>query len=152
MNANASRFNPAALGDYPQADINANINAAGVLSPAWKVNADFALRPSRLFDQPLSGRGKLAADDKHVSGVDATLSLGQNSVDLRGAFGAPGEKLTGASTAASSPRCGATCMAPWLPAASSRAAWRRRAPASSSMPTAWAGSRPSARPTTATCT
>lgn len=93
VNANASRFNPAALGDYPQADINANINAAGVLAPAWKVNADFALRPSRLFDQPLSGRGKLAADARHVSGVDATLSLGQNSVDLRGAFGAPGEKL-----------------------------------------------------------
>ena len=93
VSANASRFNPAALGDYPQADINANINAAGVLAPAWKVNADFALRPSRLFDQPLSGRGKLAADAKHVSGVDATLALGQNSVDLRGAFGAPGEKL-----------------------------------------------------------
>jgi len=93
VKANASRFNPAALGDYPQADLNADINAAGVLAPAWKVNTDFALRPSRLFDQPLSGRGKLAADAKHVSGVDATLALGQNKVDLNGAFGAPGEKL-----------------------------------------------------------
>ncbi|MFC5481265.1 translocation/assembly module TamB domain-containing protein [Massilia suwonensis] len=93
VNANASRFNPAALGDYPQADINAAVNASGVLAPAWKVNTDFALRPSRLFDQPLSGKGKLTADAKHVSGVDANLALGQNTVNLNGAFGAPGERL-----------------------------------------------------------
>jgi translocation and assembly module TamB len=93
VNANASRFNPAALGDYPQADINTVVNASGVLSPGWKVNADFALRPSRLFDQPLSGKGKLTADAKHVTGVDANLSLGQNTVNLNGAFGAPGERL-----------------------------------------------------------
>jgi len=93
VNANASRFNPAALGDYPQADINAVVNASGVLAPTWKVNTDFALRPSRLFDQPLSGKGKLTADAKHVSGVDANLALGQNTVNLNGAFGAPGERL-----------------------------------------------------------
>jgi translocation and assembly module TamB len=66
------------------------------------VAADFALRPSRLFDQPLSGRGKLAAGAVggtgaaagiHVHDVDASLALGQNTVDLRGAFGKPGEKL-----------------------------------------------------------
>jgi translocation and assembly module TamB len=93
VTANASRFNPAALGDYPQADINAVVNANGVMAPAWKVNTDFALRPSRLFDQPLSGRGKLSADAKRVSGVDAALALGQNSVTLNGGFGAPGERL-----------------------------------------------------------
>ncbi|THC44271.1 translocation/assembly module TamB domain-containing protein [Massilia sp. Mn16-1_5] len=93
VNASASRFNPAALGDYPQADINAVVNASGVLAPTWKVNTDFALRPSRLFDQPLSGKGKLTADAKHVSGVDANLALGQNTVNLNGAFGAPGERL-----------------------------------------------------------
>ncbi|MBD8529646.1 MULTISPECIES: translocation/assembly module TamB domain-containing protein [unclassified Massilia] len=93
VSANASRFNPAALGDYPQADINALVNASGVLAPTWRVNTDFALRPSRLFDQPLSGKGKLMADAKHVSGVDASLALGQNTVNLNGAFGAPGERM-----------------------------------------------------------
>jgi translocation and assembly module TamB len=93
VSANASRFDPAAFGDYPAADINADINAAGVVTPAWKVAASFALRPSRLFGQPLSGKGKLDANAKHVSNVDATLALGQNTVDLRGAFGAPGERL-----------------------------------------------------------
>jgi translocation and assembly module TamB len=98
VNAVASRLNPAAFGDFPKADINAEINAAGALAPQWQVAADFALRPSRLFDQPLSGQGKLVADagapgGVHVHDVNATLGLGQNTVALRGAFGAPGEKL-----------------------------------------------------------
>lgn len=93
VRADASRFNPAALGDYPQADINAVVNASGVLAPAWRVATDFTLRPSRLFDQPLSGKGKLAADARHVTGVDATLALGANTVKLDGAFGAPGERM-----------------------------------------------------------
>jgi translocation and assembly module TamB len=92
-NAVVSQFNPADFGAFPQADINAEINATGALVPQWKVAADFAVRPSRLFGQPLSGRGKLDADATHVHDVDATLALGQNTVDLRGAFGKPGEKL-----------------------------------------------------------
>jgi translocation and assembly module TamB len=92
-NAVVSRFNPADFGAFPKADINAEINAAGALSPQWKVAADFAVRPSRLFDQPLSGRGKLDADATHLHDVDATLALGQNTVDLHGAFGKPGERL-----------------------------------------------------------
>ncbi|MCE3606483.1 translocation/assembly module TamB domain-containing protein [Massilia sp. P8910] len=94
VSASAVKFNPAAFGDLPKADINADINAAGLLSPAWKVAADFALRPSRLFDQPLSGKGKLNADAAHISAVDATLALGNNTAQLKGSFGAPGEKLT----------------------------------------------------------
>jgi translocation and assembly module TamB len=93
VTASAAHFNPASFGDYPAADINADVNAGGHISPAWKVAADFALRPSRLFNQPLSGKGKLDADAAHISNVAATLALGQNTVDLRGAFGASGERL-----------------------------------------------------------
>ncbi|WP_075794387.1 translocation/assembly module TamB domain-containing protein [Massilia putida] len=92
-NAVVGRFNPADFGAFPKADINAEINAAGALAPQWNVAADFAVHPSRLFDQPLSGHGKLDADATHVHDVDATLALGQNTVDLRGAFGKPGEQL-----------------------------------------------------------
>jgi translocation and assembly module TamB len=97
-NVVASRLDPAAFGDFPKADINAEINASGALAPQWQVAADFALRPSRLFDQPLSGKGKLDADGGapggvHVHDVNASLALGQNTVGLRGAFGKPGEKL-----------------------------------------------------------
>ncbi|MES2900522.1 MAG: translocation/assembly module TamB domain-containing protein [Pseudomonadota bacterium] len=94
LSASASKFNPAAFGDYPKADLNADINLAGSMVPAWKLGADFKLRPSRLFDQPLSGKGRFNADAKHVTGVAATLALGANALDLRGSFGLPGEQLT----------------------------------------------------------
>jgi translocation and assembly module TamB len=91
--ASASHFDPAALGDYPKADLNADLHAAGTLAPAWKVAADVTLRPSRLFGQPFSGRARLDADASHVSKVDARFALGQNAAELRGSFGAPGERL-----------------------------------------------------------
>jgi translocation and assembly module TamB len=92
-NVVASHLDPAAFGDFPKADINAEINASGALAPQWQVAAGFALRPSRLFDQPLSGKGKLDADAGHVHDVNASLALGENTVALAGAFGKPGEKL-----------------------------------------------------------
>lgn len=91
--ASASHFNPAAFGAYPAADINLDLNASGQVSPAWQVAADFALRPSRLFDQALTGKGKLHADATHFSNIDAALALGQNRLALNGDFGAPGERL-----------------------------------------------------------
>jgi translocation and assembly module TamB len=93
LNASASHFDPAAFGSYPAADINADIDASGALAPAWHVAAGFALRPSRLFGQPLTGKGRLKADPTHVGGVEATFALGHNTAELRGSFGAPGERL-----------------------------------------------------------
>ena len=93
LRARAARFNPAAFGDYPAADLNAELHAAGQLTPKWNIVADVALRPSRLFGQPLSGKARFDANALHVSDVAANIALGQNTLDLRGAFGAPGERL-----------------------------------------------------------
>jgi translocation and assembly module TamB len=93
VSGDVSHFNPAALGELPQADLNAALAASGKLAPSWATSVDFTVKPSRLFGQALNGRGKLDADATHVSGVDAQLALGQNTVDLRGSFGAPGERL-----------------------------------------------------------
>jgi len=90
---NASRFDPSEFGDLPAADINATVNAAGAVSPEWRVDADFAVRNSRLMNQALSGKGKLSADAKRISGIDADLALGQNTVALNGAFGGAGDRL-----------------------------------------------------------
>lgn len=91
--ASIVRFDPSALGALPAADLNGDISASGQLAPAWQVAASFKLGASRLLDQPLSGAGKLNADAARLSGVEAQLALGQNTVDLRGGFGAPGERL-----------------------------------------------------------
>ncbi|MBJ7308969.1 translocation/assembly module TamB domain-containing protein [Rugamonas sp. CCM 8940] len=93
VSANALHFDPAAFGNYPFADLNAELRASGKLAPHWQLAADFALQPSKLLGQPLSGKGKLNADPRHLSGVEAKLALGQNTLQLDGSFGAPGEQL-----------------------------------------------------------
>ncbi|MFA9216695.1 MAG: translocation/assembly module TamB domain-containing protein, partial [Sphingomonadaceae bacterium] len=90
----ADHFDPAALGKFPSADLNADLNASGQLLPDWRVATDFTLKPSKLSGQPLSGSGKLQADARHLSGVEVRVAMGQNSAELRGNFGAPGEQLT----------------------------------------------------------
>lgn len=90
----ADHFDPSALGaGYPIADLNADINAKGALTPAWQVAAAFNIKASKLMGQALTGNGKLNADARHISGVDAHLSLAQNTADVSGNFGAPGEQL-----------------------------------------------------------
>ena len=90
----AEHFDPSALAPgLPIADINADINASGHVAPAWQVAAGFDLKANKLAGQTLSGSGKLNADAKHVSGVDAHLAMAQNSADISGSFGAPGEQL-----------------------------------------------------------
>ncbi len=93
VNAVANNFDPASFGEYPKANINADINVNGFVLPKWRVAADFALRPSEAFGQALSGKGKFNADAAHISNVAATLLMGGNEADIRGSFGAPGEKL-----------------------------------------------------------
>lgn len=90
----ADHFDPSTLGKgYPIADLNADINADGAIAPAWQVAAGFQIKASKLLGQPLTGNGKLRADAQHISGVDAHLTLAQNTIDASGNFGAPGEKL-----------------------------------------------------------
>jgi len=90
----AEHFDPSALGaGYPIADLNADIGASGRIVPAWQVAASFDLKASRLAGQTLSGNGKLNADAKHISGIDAHLAMAQNTADISGSFGAPGEQL-----------------------------------------------------------
>ena len=90
----AEHFDPSALGaSYPVADINADVNASGAIAPAWQVGADFQIKPSKVFGQALTGKGKLNADAKHISGVDALVTMAQNNAQVTGSFGAPGEQL-----------------------------------------------------------
>lgn len=90
----AEHFDPSALGaGFPVADLNADVNASGAIAPAWQVAADFQIKPSKLFGQPLTGSGKLNADAQHISGVNAKVTMAQNNAEITGSFGAPGEQL-----------------------------------------------------------
>ncbi|MGK5076942.1 translocation/assembly module TamB domain-containing protein [Janthinobacterium sp. HLX7-2] len=95
--ANASRLNPADFGAFPVAELNLDVRANGRMNapqaPQWLANADFTVRPSKLLDQPLSGKGKLTADAAHFSAIDVQLALGKNNLTAKGNFGGAGEKL-----------------------------------------------------------
>lgn len=91
--ASTSRLNPADFGAFPVADLNLDVRANGHVAPQWLANADFTVRPSKLLDQPLSGKGKLTADAQHFSGIDVLLALGKNTIAAKGNFGGAGEKL-----------------------------------------------------------
>ncbi|TWI61119.1 translocation and assembly module TamB [Pseudoduganella lurida] len=91
--ATVDHFDPAALGAFPQADLNAAANVAGKLLPEWQAGVDFVIRPSRFSGQTLTGKGKLQANAQHLTGIDANVAMGQNTVNARGNFGLPAEKL-----------------------------------------------------------
>jgi translocation and assembly module TamB len=93
-NATVAHFDPSALGAYPSADLNVDAQVNGKLVPDWHAAAAFTVKPSKLLNQSLSGSGKLQADAKHISGIDAQLAFGPNTANLRGAFGATNEQLT----------------------------------------------------------
>ncbi len=92
--ATLQHLNPAAFGDFPEADINARANVAGLLRDAWQLSADFALDTSRVGKHPLSGSGSFLLDARHASKVNAVLALAKNSIEIKGSFGAPGEELS----------------------------------------------------------
>ena len=91
--ATVKRFDPAALGDFPAADLNAELQANGKLAPDWRANADITVQPSKLMGQALSGSVKLAADAQHIANIDARLAFARNTATARGAFGTGSDKL-----------------------------------------------------------
>ncbi|MEP7157185.1 MAG: hypothetical protein ABI905_15500, partial [Betaproteobacteria bacterium] len=82
------KFNPADFGDYPAADLNADIAASGVAADAWRVKLDSTIAQSRFMGQPLSGKANLTASAGVVRDVDVALMLGANQLSARGAMSA----------------------------------------------------------------
>lgn len=88
-----AHINPAAFGDYPDGNISGDIDATGNAANDWRVALDFALQPGTLLGAPLSGHGTLQADAAHIANADIALQLANNSVVLKGNFGAPKDRL-----------------------------------------------------------
>ncbi|WP_153145405.1 translocation/assembly module TamB domain-containing protein [Dechloromonas sp. H13] len=97
MNFSASgellRFDPSRFARVPAAALNGTLAASGRLQPRPVVEAQFALRDSRLAGQPLGGRGELVIDWPRIPRADIQLTAGPNRLSARGAFGQPGDSL-----------------------------------------------------------
>lgn len=87
-------FDPAAFGDYPSAGINVTFTGEGHMAPSPEGSLQFALDGSSLRHRPLSGHGRLSLDKDRLSDSDVALDLAGNRLELHGAYGSPGDRLS----------------------------------------------------------
>ncbi len=93
------RFDPAAFGDFPSARINATIAATGELAPAWRADLRFELGTSRWRGAALAGTGRFVAAPDAIRDAQATLRIGANVIEVRGALGRSDDALAVSLTA-----------------------------------------------------
>lgn len=88
------RFNFAAFGRFPQSDLNLDFGATGHLKQQPDIEVHYSFLPSRLFNQPLSGKGSFRIKDKEVRHADISMALGVNSIHASGNLGRVGDRLS----------------------------------------------------------
>ena len=87
----------ALLADLPSARLNLDLDAAGELPAEGLPQAatlDFTIPDSSLDGRPLRAEGRLRLAGERLSEVRVDLRLAGNSALAKGAFGAPGDRLT----------------------------------------------------------
>lgn len=89
----SEQFNPRKLhATFPEGSVNGTIDLTGELAKlAFRGNVAFA--PSQLSGANLSGGGKVAYENNHLSQADVSLVLGSNVLKTQGAFGRKGDTL-----------------------------------------------------------
>jgi translocation and assembly module TamB len=88
------RLNPHdAMPSWPQADINATLQASGSLASPLRAALNLDITPSRLSGAPLGGEVRLQLAGGRLSRVQADLDLAGNRIKAQGAWGAPGDHL-----------------------------------------------------------
>ncbi|MDP3844187.1 MAG: translocation/assembly module TamB domain-containing protein [Oxalobacteraceae bacterium] len=93
LQGNLAHINPAAFGAYPEGNISGDFDATGNLAKDWRVALDITLRPGTLLGRPLSGHAKLQADAARIANADIALQLANNSIMIKGNFGAAQDRL-----------------------------------------------------------
>ena len=89
-----SRFDPAAFGDFPNAQLNGSFKASGSLSPQWAARVTLTLaESSRLRGAQLAGGASFDVTEQRIADVDVALRLGANRLNAKGSFGNPGDRL-----------------------------------------------------------
>jgi len=89
----ATQINPARFGKFPRGRLNARGEASGVLLPELRLQSEFTLPPGKLEGRPVSGRGRLRIEGRHLADADIDLNLAGNLATLKGAFGRAGDRL-----------------------------------------------------------
>ncbi|CAG9179214.1 translocation/assembly module TamB domain-containing protein [Cupriavidus pampae] len=93
-----ANFDPARVAKVAPGRINADFSTTGTLSTGsvpdrLRVAVDFGLRESEYAGLPMTGNGKVRFEGERLLPSEASLSMAGNQVDLRGSFGARGDRL-----------------------------------------------------------
>jgi translocation and assembly module TamB len=90
----AARINPARIGKFPAARLNARGMISGALQPDLRLLAEFTLPPGELEGRPVKGSGRLRYEQRHLVDADIDLDLAGNLARISGAYGRAGDRLT----------------------------------------------------------
>lgn len=88
-----ANFDPARLAKVAPGRINADFSTTGSLAKVLKVALDFGLHESEYAGLPMTGAGKVRLEGERLLPSEASLSMAGNQVNLRGSFGARGDRL-----------------------------------------------------------
>ncbi len=89
----AAQINPARFGKFPRGRLNARGEASGALAPVLRLQAQFTLPPGDLDGRPVSGKGRVRYENRHLADADVDLNLAGNRAKLLGAYGRAGDRL-----------------------------------------------------------
>jgi translocation and assembly module TamB len=89
----AAQINPARFGKFPRGRLNARGEASGALAPELRLQTQFTLPPGELEGRPVSGKGRLRYENRHLADADIDLNLAGNLARLKGAYGRAGDRL-----------------------------------------------------------
>lgn len=90
----ATEINPARLGDFPRARLNAKGEVKGALLPALQLQTRFVLPPGELEGRPVKGQGWLNYADRRLSDADVDVEIAGNRAQLKGSYGRAGDRLS----------------------------------------------------------
>lgn len=82
------------LQSAPRGDLNAGVAVKGHLQPRWQVTAQLNMDEGRLGKFPLQGNLGGTVSPDRMQGVQGDLNLLGNTLNIRGDFGKPGDRLT----------------------------------------------------------
>ncbi len=88
-----ANFDPARLVKVAAGRINAEFRAAGSLAGTMRAAVDFTVRDSEYAGLPMRGGGKVQVAGERLLPSSATLEMAGNRAELRGSFGARGDRL-----------------------------------------------------------
>lgn len=93
LQGRVAKVNVAQFGRYPESDLNAGFRFSGKLEPRPSGELALELRDSTLGGEPLTGQARATLAPGRVRDAELQLRSGGNRIELRGAYGAPGDRI-----------------------------------------------------------